>query len=140
MIAKNTMEKPVLLTEKTLISRQLAASIMLVVNVFVLLIVLFFAVIFHFDFRANRALEFETNPALYVYLRDYGGYFLVGIPLLGVLTGIGLSLYRAVSIGTLCLYYLVYSLVVLCFTLLSTLTLLLAHGNNVYNMFMHVCP
>lgn len=133
------MEKPFLLSEKTLMERKLAAMTVLCGNMFILLIFLFFAAILTADFRSNRALEFTTNPAMYSYFQDYAVYFLFGIPVSAIVFGVILLFYRSVRIGTLCLYHFTFGLSTLIFVLLSCLILILAHGNNTYSVFTHVC-
>ncbi len=134
------MEIPFVLTEKTLIDRKLVATTIFIGNAFGLFVTLFASFILYSDFRSNRAMEFETNPAMYTASQDYAFYFLMGILLSAIFIGGILILYRSVTISTLCLYHFAFGLATTLFILHAILVLILAHGNNSYSVFTHICP
>jgi len=127
-----------ILTEKTQVDRKLFATTVIINGVFCVSVILFLSLVLHEDFRSSRLAEYDS-PAIYCGLRDYSLFFLIGIPLTFICVGGMLSLYRSVTIGTLCLYHFMFSLVVLLFVLFVILVLIFAHGTQSYSIVSPLC-
>ena len=123
------------LTLKTLIERRLVLSTVIVSAVFYLLILCFMSMVFFFDIQQKWTyktidgwFEFEGvpglseeakmqeqlkevvkyTPGMYYMLYSSWQYFLVGIPLLTLVVGGILSLYRSITIAMLGLYHFIF--------------------------------
>ncbi len=132
------MESSLILTEKTLVDRQLVATTVLIGNTFGLVVTLFASLILSADFRSNRAMGFVTNPAVYTVSQNYAFYFLTALFLSAIIIGGILLLYQSITISTLCLYHFTFGLLTILFILHAILVLSLAHGNNSYSVFTHI--